>query len=78
MKMSGWVVEDDHVRLRDDSCVQIVSQLLEQNLKENIAMSTRAPPSHIPISKSTAILGCGDKSVRKRMRNDHDAGYSSG
>ena len=29
MKMSGWVVEDDHVRLRDDSCVQIVSQLLK-------------------------------------------------
>ena len=28
MKMSGWVVESDHVRLRDDSCVQIVSQLL--------------------------------------------------
>ena len=32
MKMSGWVVEDDHVRLRDDSCVQIVSQLLESFL----------------------------------------------
>ena len=29
MKMSGWVVEGDHVRLRDDSCVQIVSQLLK-------------------------------------------------
>ena len=29
MKMSGWIVEDDHVRLRDDSCVQIVSQLLK-------------------------------------------------
>ena len=29
MKMSGWVVEDDHVRLRDDSCTQIVSQLLK-------------------------------------------------
>ena len=29
MKMSGWVVEDDHVRLRDDSCVQILSQLLK-------------------------------------------------
>ena len=29
MKMSGWVVEDDHVRLRDDSCVQIVSRLLK-------------------------------------------------
>ena len=28
MKMSGWVLEDDHVRLRDDSCVRIVLQLL--------------------------------------------------
>ena len=32
MKMSGWVVEGDHVRLRDDSCVQIVSQLLKSFL----------------------------------------------
>ena len=33
MKISGWVVEGDHVtelRLRDDSCVQIVSQLLNR------------------------------------------------
>ena len=29
MKMSGWVVEDDHVRLRDDSHVHITSQLRE-------------------------------------------------
>ena len=29
MKMSGWVVEDDHVRLRDDSHVRSVYQLLE-------------------------------------------------
>ena len=29
MKISGWVVEDDHVRLRDESHVHIVSQLLE-------------------------------------------------
>ena len=29
MEMSGWIVESDHVRLRDDSCVQIVSQLLK-------------------------------------------------
>ena len=28
MKMSGWVVENDHVRLRDNSCVQAVLQLL--------------------------------------------------
>ena len=35
MKMSGWEVEGDHVtelRLRDDSCVQIVSQLLKSFL----------------------------------------------
>ena len=32
MKMGGWVMEGDHVtelKLRDDSCVQIVSQLLK-------------------------------------------------
>ena len=29
MKMSGWVVMDDHVRLRDNSYVQTVSQLLK-------------------------------------------------
>ena len=35
MKMSGWVVEGDHVRLRDDSCVQIVSQLLKSFLSSS-------------------------------------------
>ena len=35
MKMSGWVVEDDHVRLRDDSCVQIVLQLLTSFLSSS-------------------------------------------
>ena len=35
MKMSGWVVEDDHVRLRDDSCLQIVSQLLKSFLSSS-------------------------------------------
>ena len=35
MKMSGWVVEDDHVRLIDDSCVQIVSQLLKSFLSSS-------------------------------------------
>ena len=35
MKMSGWVVEGDHVRLRDDSCVQIVSQLLKTFLSSS-------------------------------------------
>ena len=37
MEMSGWVVEDDHVRLRDDSCVQIVSQLLKSFLSSSAA-----------------------------------------
>ena len=35
MKMSRWVVEGDHVRLRDDSCVQIVSQLLKSFLSSS-------------------------------------------
>ena len=35
MKMSGWVVEDDHVRLRDNSCVQIASQLLKSFLSSS-------------------------------------------
>ena len=29
MKMSRWVAEDDHVRLKGDSSVKIVSQLLK-------------------------------------------------
>ena len=35
MKISGWVVEGDHMRLRDDSCVQIVSQLLKSFLSSS-------------------------------------------
>ena len=35
MKMSGWVVDGDHVRLRDDSSVQIVSQLLKSFLSSS-------------------------------------------
>ena len=35
MKMSGWVVEGDHVRLRDDLCVQIISQLLKSFLSSS-------------------------------------------
>ena len=33
MKMSGWVVEDDHVTLRDDSHVHIVPLGLNQSVK---------------------------------------------
>ena len=37
MKMSGWVVEDDHVRLRDDSCVEIVLKFLASFLFSSAA-----------------------------------------
>ena len=37
MKMSGWVVEGDHVTLRDDSYVKIVSQLLESFLPSSVS-----------------------------------------
>ena len=33
MKMSGWIVEGDHVRLRDDSCVQIVLTIISHKLQ---------------------------------------------
>ena len=39
MKMSGWVVEGDHVRLRDDSYVQIVSQLLKSFLSSSTTIA---------------------------------------
>ena len=55
MKMSGWVVEDDHVRLRDDSCVQMVSQLLKllcepqhtKHVSSSAASSIEPIPLHV-------------------------------
>ena len=53
MKMSGWVVEGDYVRQKDDSCVQIMAELLQHEL--NIA----------PKGFSASMLDTchGDKSV---------------
>ena len=53
MKMSGWVVEDDYVRLRDDSCVQIVSRLLKvlsdnEHTKRTLLSSTATNIVPIP------------------------------
>ena len=45
MKMSGWVVEDDHVRLRDDSRVHIVSQLLKSSGKQKDVIQAKASSS---------------------------------
>ena len=62
MKMSGWVVEDDHVRLRDDSCVKTVSNLLV--LKEGELNNIMQPSQCSPKIPST-ILG-----ERKRVNTD--------
>ena len=35
IKMSGWVVEGDYLGLRDDSCIEIVSQLLKSFLSSS-------------------------------------------
>ena len=51
MKMSGWVVEDDHVRLEDGSCVQILLQLLDQKLKEESIANSAQALSCITLSK---------------------------
>ena len=56
MKMSGWVVEDDHVRLKDDSCVQILLQSLEQKLKEESIAQSAHVLSCITLSKSVEEL----------------------
>ena len=49
MKMSGWVVEGDHVRLRDDSCVQIVSQLLKSFLSSSATGAVPFPDDEFQI-----------------------------
>ena len=56
MKMSGWVVEDDHVRLEDGSCVQILLQSLEQKLKEESIAQSGHALSYITPSKPVAEL----------------------
>jgi len=48
MKMSGWVVEGDHVRLRDDSHVQIVSQLLK-------SLCEHQHTKHVPSSVTSIV-----------------------
>ena len=33
MRMSGWVVEGDHVKLRNDSCAQTILAITSQKLE---------------------------------------------
>ena len=61
MKMSGWVVEDDHVRLRDDSHIHIVSQLLgrkETNVQHTSQFSAKKPDTEmfVPPEDETVVI----------------------
>ena len=68
MKMSGWVVEDDHVRLKDESCVHVVSQLLVPLWNKVRMTDTVSTPSSLKHSCPTGSnregeipdLGCGN------------------
>ena len=53
MKMSGWVVEDDHVRLRDDSQISIMSHLLNRrNIQANSQFSAKEHKREYPVNLS--------------------------
>ena len=46
MNMSGWIVEDDSVRLTDESCIQTVSQLLKMSeIREQLVRTNKKPYS---------------------------------
>ena len=57
MKMSGWEVEGDHVRLRDDSCVQIVSQLLKSFLSSSATGIVPFPDDEFQVLIKTLYNG---------------------
>ena len=60
--MSGWVVEDNHVRLQDDSHVHITVELLDQLCG-------------LPTDQSTPIMNAalnGDKATIEKMPNTHN------
>ena len=70
MKMSGWVVEDDHVRLKDDSCVQIVSQLLKSFLSSSATGVVPFPDDefHVLINAFyTGDIAC----IQKLLKSSH-------
>ena len=57
MKMSGWVVENDHVRLRDDSCVQIVLQLLTSFISSSATDVVPLPDDEFQVLIKTLYNG---------------------
>ena len=72
MKMSGWVVEDDHVRLRDNSHVHIVSQLLELFCKERNDFEKFFPPQEVRM-EINATIQYGMGLELKQILNQYDS-----
>ena len=70
MKMSGWVVEDDHVRLRDDSCVQIVSQLLKSFLSSSATGVVPLPDDEFQVLIK-ALYNGGVPCIQKLLKASH-------
>ena len=70
MKMSGWVVEDDHVRLRDDSCVQIVSQLLKSFLSSSATGVVPLPDDEFQVFIK-ALYNCDIPCIQKLLKTSH-------
>ena len=40
MKLSGWIVDDDHVRLKDESFVQIALAIISHKLQVSVMLNT--------------------------------------
>ena len=72
MNMSGWVVEDDHVRLRDDSIVEIVSQVLKSFLSSPATGVTVVPFSDNDFQVFIKAIYNGDvPCIKKLLKISH-------
>ena len=56
MKMSGWVVEDDHVRLKDDSCVHIMSDLLNIAYRQECPKQATSQTGVLSVEQFQALI----------------------
>ena len=70
MKISGWVVEDNHVRLRDDSCAQIISQLLTSCLSSSATCEVPFPDDEFQVLIK-AIYNGDAPCVQKLLKASH-------
>ncbi|XP_065900889.1 uncharacterized protein [Dysidea avara] len=56
MKMSGWVVEDDHVRLKDDSRVRIMSDLLNIAYRQECPKQATSQTGVLSVEQFQALI----------------------